>query len=132
FGHTSQGGVASGAREGLVDWFSPRACPKSSNETNRETSMNRDVRPFSRRFGYSAPAQEITVREDAPEALRQAVVMLADHLELSPSIMRYLVCRLLLEKKNPSNWSEYPNIFGEVQWLVECCPWHKVYDRGVA
>lgn len=34
--------------------------------------MHNDDRPFSRPFGYSAPEQEITIREDAPEALREA------------------------------------------------------------
>ena len=32
--------------------------------------------PFSSRHGYRGPEAEITVREDAPEILRQGVVML--------------------------------------------------------
>ena len=51
--------------------------------SGKALEMNRDDRPFSRRFGYTAPAQEITVREDAPDDLRAAVVMLADGLGLS-------------------------------------------------
>ena len=35
---------------------------------------------------------------------------------------------MLLKKPDSSNWSEYPNVFQEVQWLIENCPWHKVYD----
>lgn len=90
--------------------------------------MHNDDRPFSRRFGYVAAEQEITIREDAPESLRAAVVMLADNLGLSPKTMRHAACGVLLTKPDPGNWSDYPNVFQEVQWLVEGCAWPKVYD----
>jgi hypothetical protein len=90
--------------------------------------MTRDERPFSRRFGYRAPESEITVREDAPPDLRAALVMLADRLGLGPKNMRLGACSILMKAPDPNNWSDYPNVFGEVQDLVESCPWHKVYD----
>jgi hypothetical protein len=40
--------------------------------------------PFSRRHGYSGQAQEITIREDAPESLRAFVLSRAEHLGLRP------------------------------------------------
>lgn len=90
--------------------------------------MEQDDRPFSRRFGYRGPEQEITIREDAPETLRQAIVSIAKGLGLSPSNMRLGACRVLRTLPDSNNWSEYPNVFCEVQGLIESCPWHKVYD----
>jgi hypothetical protein len=83
---------------------------------------------FSRRHGYSAPAKEITVREDAPEGLRFVVLQTARDLEWSPSPLRDIVCKVLRVRPDPGNWSEYPNIWGEVQDLVYGCDWFKVYD----
>jgi hypothetical protein len=90
--------------------------------------MHGDDRSFSHRFGYNAPEQEITVREDAPDSLRAALVMLGENLGLSPTTMRNAVCGVLLKKPDSNNWSDYPNVFYEVQRLVEGCPWPRVYD----
>lgn len=87
-----------------------------------------DMQSFSQRFGYRAEERAITVREDAPDAVRYGIVMLADSLGLSPSNARLETCGILLVRPDPSNWSEYPNIFGEVQYLVESAPWYRVYD----
>ncbi|MBP2312620.1 AbiJ-NTD4 domain-containing protein [Azospirillum soli] len=83
---------------------------------------------FSRRFGYQSAEAEIKVREDAPEALREGIVMLADHLGLSPHDARQEICGILLKRPNPDNWSAYPNVAGEVEELVWNAPWHRVYD----
>jgi hypothetical protein len=39
-----------------------------------------------------------------------------------------LICRLLRKREDPSNWSEYPNIAGEVDYLIDSCEWFDVYD----
>lgn len=83
---------------------------------------------FSDRFGYRGAAVPITVREDATEDLRAAIVMLAENLGLAPSTMRQSICGILLRAPDPSNWSEYPNISGEVHYLIRSCPWYRVYD----
>ncbi|RJF84345.1 hypothetical protein D3877_07230 [Azospirillum cavernae] len=83
---------------------------------------------FSRRFGYQGVPAEITVREDAPEVLREGIVMLADHLGLSPHSARSKVCGILLRRPDPGNWSAYPNVADEVQELVWQAPWYRVYD----
>ncbi len=57
--------------------------------------------------------------------------MLGDSLGLSADIMRFGVCGVLLKRPDPNNWS-HGNVFQEVQWLVEKCPWHKVYDIAEA
>ena len=91
--------------------------------------MNNHDQPFSRRFGHRPAAREITVRKDAPQALREGIVMLADSLGLDPRNARLEVCGILLRRPDPSNWSAYPNVFTEVQMLVENdAPWYRVFD----
>jgi hypothetical protein len=82
---------------------------------------------FSERHGY-APETEITVRYDAPHELRGVMLDIAYEAGLSPSPMRDLVCRVLRTRPDPNNWSEYPNIAGEVEYLVDHCQWFEVYD----
>lgn len=83
---------------------------------------------FSKRHGYNPPEAEITVRQDAPEDLRSAVVDIAYECGFKPSDLRQLVCRVLRLAPNRDNWSERPNIDGEVRQNLEDCPWYKVYD----
>ncbi|HRW61166.1 MAG TPA: hypothetical protein P5340_11000 [Defluviicoccus sp.] len=90
--------------------------------------MMSDAPSFSRRHGYRSPDAEITVRKDAPEAFRQGLVMLANSLGLTPHSARSGVCSVLLRRPDPNNWSAYPNVFDEVNILVDSAPWPKVYD----
>lgn len=83
---------------------------------------------FSRRNGYQSGASEIIVREDAPQELRDAIVMLAYRHGLSPSPLRELICQVLLRRPDGSNWSEYPNIATEVEMLIDDASWFRVYD----
>jgi len=83
---------------------------------------------FSRRFGFRGATAEITVREDAPEVLREGIVMLADKLGLSPHSARGEVCGVLLSRPDPDNWTAYPNVADEVHYLVRDAPWYRVYD----
>jgi len=86
-------------------------------------------RRFSRRHGHAAAADaEIRVRNDAPSALREALPLIAEDLGVSPNPMRHLVCRVLRTRPPPSNWSEYPNVAGEVEGLIDTCEWFEVYD----
>ncbi len=45
-----------------------------------------------------------------------------------PSTVREVVCRVLRERPDPNNWSERPNILGEVQDRIHSCEWFEVYD----
>ncbi len=83
---------------------------------------------FSERHGYQAENAEITVRFDAPEELRGVLVDLAYESGLSPHQMRSLVCRVLRKREDPSNWSPYPNVDGEVRYHLDSCEWYEVYD----
>lgn len=82
---------------------------------------------FSKRHGYVQEI-EITIREDAPEGLRCFIVNFTeDDLELSPSDIRAVFCRVLNKNPDSNNWS-HSNVDNEIRWLIEDCEWHKVYD----
>jgi AbiJ N-terminal domain 4 len=84
---------------------------------------------FSRRFGHRPEEHEIIVREDAPEAVRGAILTIAESdLDLKPSYLREVLCSVLRKLPDHNNWSEYPNVWGEYQSLIEDCPWYRVYD----
>lgn len=83
---------------------------------------------FSRRNRYTGAAKEITIREDAPEGLRVTVLETSRELGWSPSRLRRTICRILRVRPEAGNWSEYPNIWEEVQYLIHDCEWFKVYD----
>ncbi|MFY1824455.1 AbiJ-NTD4 domain-containing protein [Myxococcus fulvus] len=88
---------------------------------------------FSQRHGYSGQAAPITVREDAPEALRHAVVQIAAEEGFrKPSAQRALICRVLRAMPNRDNWTEYPNVADEVANLITTCKWFRVYDIAEA
>lgn len=90
-----------------------------------------DAAPFSRRFGYRSSEPEITIREDAPDWLRLALVEIAGELGLSAALMRKIACRTLFVAPNPDNWSE-GNVWGEVVELLSGCEWYSVYDIAEA
>jgi hypothetical protein len=84
---------------------------------------------FSRRNRYNGAPKEITVREDAPESLRAAVLeTLHAKFGWKPSALRDMLCAVLRVRPDSGNWSEYPNIWDEVQGLMYGCDWFKVYD----
>ena len=86
------------------------------------------IERFSDRQGYQTPAAPITIRENAPSGLRGAIPMIAKGMGMKPSAIREVICEVLLERPNPDNWSEYPDIWDEVDWLMRRAPWYKVYD----
>jgi hypothetical protein len=87
-----------------------------------------NISRFSERHGLSPDFVPITIREDAPPDLRGMTVEFAYQAELRPSELRTIVCRVLMIPPNPSNWSEFPNIDGEIRSDLQSCPWYEVYD----
>jgi hypothetical protein len=87
---------------------------------------------FSDRYNHQPPDAEITIREDAPPEMRFAVLQLATENGLGPSVLRDIACSLLFVRPDRNNWSEYPNIWGEVQYILEDAPWPRVYDIAEA
>jgi hypothetical protein len=93
------------------------------------TTQDDAQQPFSKRHGLIPETREITVWEDAPDGFRHALLHAAhETCGLSPSTLRDVVCQVLRTRPDPSNWSEYPNVWGEVQDLVYGCEWFRVYD----
>jgi hypothetical protein len=89
--------------------------------------MTDDV--FSDRFGYQhAPAASEIIREGAPDGIRFALREIARECGINPTPMRAIVCRILLVPPDPNNWSDYPNIWLEVESLLDACEWYFVYD----
>ncbi len=85
--------------------------------------------PFSKRFGHVGKNQEITVREDAPDNFRYAVIAIArKDAGISSSTLRDIVCQVLRTRPDKEhNWGE-PNISNEVQYHMDSCEWYRVYD----
>lgn len=83
---------------------------------------------FSERHNYSSPDADITIREDAPEVLRGAVVAIAGKAGIGYDTLRKEVCGALgVAPDTRGNWSE-PNVIAEVQHHLEECEWFEVYD----
>lgn len=87
---------------------------------------------FSDRHGYQAPDKDISVREDAPLELREAISQLAKQAGMGYRELRDVVCQVLLIHPDPGNWSEVPNIRDEVYGHLTDCDWFKVYDIAEA
>ena len=83
---------------------------------------------FSEREGVQSTPKEISVRHDAPRALREALPQLMYSLGWTPSQFRHVVCEVLLVAPDRGNWSDYPNVAGEVEDLLQRCEWYRVYD----
>ena len=82
--------------------------------------------PFSDRLGLRPPDAEITIREDAPDVVRDGVLMLGYACGLSPNVVRDAVCEVLL-KQPANNWSAR-NIEIETRHLMHQASWFRVYD----
>jgi hypothetical protein len=87
---------------------------------------------FSERHNLRGAQPEITIREDAPEGLRAAIPLIAEDAGMRPNEMRRVACQILLVRPDPSNWSEYPNVWEEVNGLLANADWFKVYDIAEA
>src|SRR5688500_8877184 len=83
---------------------------------------------FSQRRGFSIRPVEISIRNEAPQHVRDAVLQIALDTGFRPSELRTIICRVLRVAPDSSNWSEFPNVWYEVQGLVESAEWFRVYD----
>lgn len=83
--------------------------------------------PFSKRQGFKPEQVEISVRNDAPDSLREYIVQTVSSLGYEADLMRTTVCRLLKKVPDRNNWSE-PNVYFEVVGLLQDCQWYYVYD----
>ena len=90
--------------------------------------MNERIKFSDRGTHFTPKETEITIRNDAPLKLRGVLPLIAHELGLSPKPMRKIVCRILRERPDSNNWTEYPNIEDEVKELIDNCQWYEVYD----
>jgi hypothetical protein len=98
-------------------------------EQELQQPVSEGYQPFSKRHGLAIDEPEITIREDAPEDFRYFLLSTAQGAcNLSPRHLREIVCDVLRQRPDPSNWSEYPNIWSEVEGLFYGCEWYRVYD----
>lgn len=86
---------------------------------------------FTERHGYGRN-RPITVREDAPEALRAGVIQIGRDLGMDYHDLRDVVCARLHRFPDPNNWTEIPNVRDEVIQLLLNCEWYRVYDIAEA
>lgn len=91
--------------------------------------MGESSERFSRRLGVRPRGDGPLIHHDAPESLRVVTMsLLHDQLNKSPSWIRDVICGVRRVRPNPSNWSPYPNIWGEAQDLVYGAEWFEFYD----
>ncbi len=84
---------------------------------------------FSKRNNLRPANPPATIWNDAPAKFRHAVLQIAvGDCDLGPSALRYILCKVLRQIPDATNFSEYPNIWGEVQQLMARCEWYRVYD----
>ena len=83
---------------------------------------------FSDRHNLTPPDEDIRIRNEAPEELRGVLVDVAYQAGLRPTQLRNVVCRVLFRTPDMSNWSDFPNIDGEVRALLSECAWFEIYD----
>ena len=84
---------------------------------------------FSKRHGFRPDESVISIRDDAPADVRAALLKIAEgEVNLTPGTIRDVLCTVLRKLPDQNNWSQYPNIWGECQYLMEDAPWYRVYD----
>jgi AbiJ N-terminal domain 4 len=82
---------------------------------------------FSNRHGITATPAEITVRYDAPNELRDALISLAQSVGINQHRTREIICGVLLTAPNSNNWSA-GNVLNECFELIYSAPWNRVYE----
>lgn len=82
---------------------------------------------FSDRHGYAPSDREVSVREDAPSELREALVQIGRRIGLGDGRIRDIICEVLLRLATAGDWPP-DAIEYEIRKLIEGCEWYRVYD----
>jgi hypothetical protein len=84
------------------------------------------VERFSRRYGFSGAGQ-ITVRDEAPPWLREALLQIALGIAFNGTQIRTIVCQTL--RKSPNPYTTYDaDVLKEAEELLQSADWFRVYD----
>ena len=86
-------------------------------------SIDNPKRPFSKRLGFAKP-KDISVWEDAPEALRHFALDQLYTANYGPTKIRDLLCAMLHVRP----WAPPEKARREAESLIYECEWFKVYD----
>ena len=84
--------------------------------------------PFSKRMGINNASVPITVRCDAPKALRGYLFLLIQPYIESYKTIRNIVCTCTMTAPDRGNWGENEFMKQEIISTIEQCPWNNVYD----
>lgn len=84
---------------------------------------------FSERHELGAGATEIAVRYDAPQGVRTAILRLAKDSGMTPKTIRHHMMSVILSGFDERGaWTDYPNVWDDINNEIEECHWPKVYD----
>ena len=82
---------------------------------------------FTDRQGLGASEPKPTIVQEATPKLRREIQTAAYNAEITPSILKQIVCRRLREEpKDGKNDNFYIKL--EIRNLLSSCEWHFVYD----
>lgn len=112
------------ALQQIQSFVIPEARHLLSVKTEGNTTMSR----FSDRYGFEPNEPEVTIRNDAPEELRDVIITIAYESGLSVKATRTVVCRLLRKREDSDNWTDFPNVDNEVRRHMESIEWYRIYD----
>lgn len=83
---------------------------------------------FTDRMGLEIPQPPITIRNNAPIALRLYLLQLMLCYESKLKKIRSYVCFISKEAEDPNNWGENEFMKSEIQSVLENCAWNRIYD----
>src|SRR5687768_3121679 len=83
--------------------------------------------PFSKRYGYAPRAEHITIREDAPMALRKFVVYAASQ-NFYPLGMKLASADVLNVPTSGLSGSDVAERCEAERLIEQKAPWYRVYD----
>jgi hypothetical protein len=84
--------------------------------------------PFSDRYGYREGSEpEITVREDAPEAIRDGLIVVAQETGMATGGLLRIACKMLrkIQKSNDNFNYTYED---ELHEIITNAKWYRIYD----
>lgn len=90
--------------------------------------MDEMNQPFSDRFGYREGSEpEITVREDAPAAIREGLIVVAQDTGMATEGLLRIACKVLRKTKKSKNDFNY-TYEDELHEIITNARWYRIYD----
>ena len=84
--------------------------------------------PFSDRYGYRESSEpEITVREDAPEAIREGLIVVAQETGMATGGLLRIACKALRKIRKSDDNFNY-TFEDELHEIITNAKWYRIYD----